>query len=128
MRTVYDTLSFVDKEGKVLSVKFFVSEQGQEPVRKWLKEELTQEQRGAVGDDIKTVEFNWPIGMPIVRKIEPDLWEMRTKFQDGIARVFFTVQGARMILLHGITKKSQKTPEEALDTARKRLRSIKFGR
>jgi phage-related protein len=86
---------------------------------------LTGEQRKAVGEDIKTVEFNWPIGMPTVRKIEPDLWEVRTRFQDGIARVFFTVTSGRMLLLHGIKKKSQKTPQEDLVTARKRLRQAK---
>lgn len=113
-------------EGKVLTVKFFVLEQGSEPVRKWLKEELSQEQRKAVGEDIKTVEFNWPIGIPTVRKIEKDLWEVRTKFDDGIARAFFTVAGDEMVLLHGIRKKTQKTPLDDLETARKRLRLFKW--
>ena len=117
----------MNDEGKTLSVKFFGSEQGKEPVRKWLKEELTPEQRKAVGEDIKTVEFNWPIGMPIVRKINAGLWEIRTKFQEGIARVFFTVRGDKMILLHGFHKRSQKTPLKDLDTARDRLRKVAGG-
>ena len=45
--------------------------------------------------------------MPLVRKLEPNLWEVRTPVTDGIARVIFTVIGNRMVLLHGFIKKSQ---------------------
>src|SRR5581483_10814381 len=110
------------QEGKLLRVKFFGDQPGQEPVRRWLKEELSAEQRKTVGHDIWTVERGWPMGMPTVRKIEEDLWEVRSKFRNGIARVFFTVSDDLMLLLHGIIKKSQKTPQRELDIARKRLR------
>jgi phage-related protein len=112
-------------EGKRIVAVFYVSEHGSEPVRKWLKEDLTLQQRKSVGEDLKTVEFNWPIGMPTVRKLFPDLWEVRTKFQGGIARVMFTVEADRMILLHGFVKKSNKTPKEELSTAIKRLSAYK---
>jgi len=108
-------------EGKKISATFFVTEQGNEPVREWLKEELTTEQRKAVGTDMKTVEFGWPMGMPTVRKLEAELWEVRTRFQEGIARVVFSVADDKMVLLHGFIKKSQKTRSEDLETARKRL-------
>jgi phage-related protein len=61
------------------------------------------------------------MGMPIVRKLEDKLWEVRTNLPQGIARTFFTVEGSLMILLHGIVKKSKKTPQDDLDLARKRL-------
>lgn len=41
---------------------------------------------------------------------------------DGICRIFFTVDANTMILLHGLKKKSQKAPQEELETARKRLK------
>jgi phage-related protein len=65
--------------------------------------------------------------MPLIRKIQKDLWEVRTTLNSGIARVFFTVAGEYMILLHGFIKKSQKTPEHELKTARVRLRHYRRG-
>lgn len=107
----------------ILAVRFFRTSAGNEPVRDWLKA-MTREDRRAVGEDIKTAQFGWPLGMPLVRKLDRDLWEVRTTLPDGIARVMFTVRRSRMILLHGFIKKSQKTPQNELDTARKRLKQL----
>jgi len=76
----------------------------------------------AIGEDIKTIQFGWPLGMPLVEKIQPYLWEVRTKILDGISRVFFTVDGHTMILLHEFIKKSRKIPLKEINTARSRLR------
>ena len=54
----------------VLWVVFFRTEAGNEPVRQWLKE-LKREDRKAVGEDIKTAQYGWPLGMPLIRKLEP---------------------------------------------------------
>jgi phage-related protein len=110
----------------VLRVIFYLSESGVEPVREWLKE-LRKEDRKAVGEDIKTAQFGWPLGMPLVRKIEKGLWEVRSNITDGIARKFFTVEKNTMVLLHGFVKKSQETPPNELQTARRRLRNILGG-
>ena len=60
--------------------------------------------------------------MPLVEKIEPYLWEVRTIVPDGIARVLFTVDGKMMILLHGFIKKTRKIPRREINIARSRLR------
>lgn len=104
-----------------LNVVFFRTVSGNEPVRRWLKF-LPTSHKKAIGEDIKTVQFGWPLGMPLVEKIEPYLWEVRTKVPDGIARVLFTVDGQMMILLHGFIKKTRKLPQKELNTARSRLR------
>lgn len=93
------------------------------PSREWLKA-MSREDRRAIGEDVKTAQFGWPLGMPLIRKLEKDLWEVRTIFEDGIARVLFTVRDNRMILLHGFIKKSQKTPKNELDTAKSRLKRL----
>ena len=62
--------------------------------------------------------------MPLIRKLEKGLWEVRTTLGDAITRVMFTVQDNRMILLHSFIKKSQKTPKNELDTAKKRLKRL----
>lgn len=110
----------------VLKVFFYRSEAGNEPVREWLKE-LPRHDKRQIGEDVKTAQLGWPLGMPLIRKIEKDLWEVRTRLADGIARVFFTVDGDSMILLHGFTKKSQKTPLNELKTAMTRLGNYRRG-
>ncbi|PHX43111.1 hypothetical protein AO263_36050, partial [Pseudomonas sp. NZIPFR-PS5] len=95
-----------------------------EPVRAW-RSELPREDRKSVGTDIKTVQIGWPIGMPVVRKMGNDLWEVRTHMKDTIARVLFTVEGSTMVLLHGFIKKNDKTPASDLDTAKKRKAALK---
>jgi phage-related protein len=107
-----------------LRVVFFRTLRGNEPVREWLKS-LHREEKRTLGEDIKTVQFGWPLGMPLVRKLESDLWEIRSSLSSGIARVIFTVENDIMILLHGFIKKSQKTPLDDLNLARRRLAQLR---
>lgn len=107
----------------ILIVAFYRTEAGNEPVRIWLKS-LKKEDRRAIGEDIKTAQFGWPIGMPLIRKIERDLWEVRSNVKEGIVRVFFTVEEQTMVLLHGFIKKSQKTPKADLNLAKRRLADL----
>jgi phage-related protein len=108
----------VDKnnEEPILGVVFYKTEAGNEPVREWLK--------SMPREDIKTAQYAWPLGMPLIRKMERGLWEVRSSISQGIARVIFTIKDSMMILLHGFVKKSQKTPPNELDTARRRLNNL----
>jgi phage-related protein len=87
--------------------------------------ELERQHRKTIGEDMKTVQFGWPLGMPLIRKLETDLWEVRSHLRGRIARVIFTVQRDKMVLLHSFIKKSQKTPVADLQMARKRLALLK---
>jgi phage-related protein len=109
-----------------LVVHFFRTDSGNEPVRQWLKD-LEAADRKAIGEEIKVVQIGWPPGMPVVRKLERDLWEIRVHLPLRIARVFFTVAGNALVLLHGFIKKSQATPQDDLALARERLRQLKNG-
>jgi phage-related protein len=64
------------------------------------------------------MQFGWPVGMPLVRKMENGLWQIRTGLPKGIARVLFTVVAGEAVLLHGFIKKSRKTALPDLKTAR----------
>ena len=109
------------KKEPILSVIFFKNISGREPVREWLKK-LDKDDRKVIGEEIKLVQFRWPLGMPVVKKIEASLWEVRIHLnkKSHIARVFFTVHNHEMILLHAFIKKSQKTPLKEIDLAHKR--------
>jgi phage-related protein len=107
----------------ILTVAFFKTGAGNEPVREWLKS-LRREDRKTIGEDLKTVQLGWPVGMPLIRKREPGIWEVRSSISRGIARVLFAVKGHTMVLLHGFIKKSKKIPGTDLQTARARLADL----
>jgi phage-related protein len=105
---------------KRLPARFYRSDSGREPVRDWLKK-LVPEDRKIIGEDIKDVEFAWPIGMPLVRSLGHGLWEVRSNLTGGkIARVLFTEEHGSMVLLHGFVKKTRQTPKQDLDLALQR--------
>jgi phage-related protein len=107
-----------------MKVAFYRSQNGNEPVRDWLKD-LSLQDKKTIGEDIKTVQYGWPLGMPLVRKLEADLWEVRSHISAGIARILFTVQSEHIVLLHGFVKKSIKTPVDDLLLARRRLVQVR---
>jgi len=110
----------LERQGKRVPAIFFRTEAGGEPVRDWLKE-LSSGDRKRIGEDIKTVEFGWPIGMPVCRSLGDGIYEVRAGLaQNRIARVLFYIdKNGRMVLLHGFIKKTRKTPDEDLDLARR---------
>src|SRR5712692_8002799 len=70
---------------------FFRTEAGGEPIRDWLKS-LPSEDRKRIGEDIKTVEFGWPLGMPLCRPLGDGIHEVRTEVsQNRIARLLFYI-------------------------------------
>ena len=113
-------LFVMDPGLKRLPARFYRSDNGHEPVREWLKA-LSREDRKVIGEDIKDVEFSWPIGMPLIRSLGRELWEVRSSLPQGrIARVIFCVEQECMVLLHGFVKKTRKTPQHEIDLALKR--------
>ena len=90
---------------------FFRTETGREPVREWLKE-LPKNERKRIGEDIMTVQFRWPLGMPLVDHLGSGIWEVLSKLPTRIARTLFFVHEGEIVLLHGFIKKTKKTPQE----------------
>jgi hypothetical protein len=56
-----------------VTVRFYRSAVGREPVLEWLRN-LDREDRRAIGLDQMRVQFGWPIGMPLVRSPKDCLW------------------------------------------------------
>ena len=114
---------------KIIAVRFYKTKSGNEPVKEWLFS-LDKEERKIIGTDIQTVEFGFPIGMPLVKKIDTKykLWEVRSTLNsDKIVRVIFTIYKDCMILLHGFIKKDQKLPEKDKNIAIDRRKKIDTG-
>lgn len=65
------------------------------------------------------------VGMPHVKHLKGQLWEMRLTGRDGIARaIYVKATGQRVVVVHAFVKKTQRTPPGALDTARKRAKDV----
>ena len=79
-----------------IPVVFYRTTSGVEPVRDWLKS-LPDDDRRKIGIDLATVQVGWPVGMPICRPI-------------GV--------------VHGFIKKTQRTPQDDLELARKRMKEM----
>lgn len=109
---------------KKLQVVFYRTSSGSEVVLDWLRS-LEEADRNAIGQDLMRVQYRWPVGMPLCRPLGNGLWEVRVSLPSNrIARVLFCVQAATIIALSGFIKKTQKTPDEELALARKRMKEF----
>jgi phage-related protein len=110
---------------KKLPAVFFRSANGVEPVREWLRDELSPEERKVVGKDIAVVEYGWPIGMPTCRPLGAGLFEVRSDLPGNrIARVLCCAADGRLVLLHGFIKKTRTTPAADLAIGRARQKDV----
>ena len=104
---------------------FFRTRAGGEPVREWLQG-LKKEDRKRIGEDIKTAEYGWLIGMPLCRPMGGGLWEVRVSLDENrIARILFCIVDEHLVLLHGFIKKTPKTPVHELKLAQQRMKEVK---
>lgn len=107
-----------------MPVRFYRSATGREPVLEWLRG-LDREDRRAIGLDLMRVQFGWPIGMPLVRSLKDGLWEVRSPLpRHKTTRLILCFHQKTLIVLHGFIKKTQKTPAEELELAKRRMKEV----
>jgi phage-related protein len=107
-----------------MPIAFWKSGVYREPVREFLQS-LSKDERKSMGDDIRRLQFGWPVGMPLVRKLDDRLWELRSSLPSKReVRIIFTAVGVTLVLIHGFLKKSQKTPLKELTLAQQRLKGL----
>lgn len=115
----------VEESARKVPVVFYQTSAGAEVVRDWLRG-LAERDRASIGQDLMRVQIRWPVGMPLCRPLGDGLWELRTDLTSNrIARVFFCFTEGRLLVLHGFIKKTQKTPDDELKLARKRMREFR---
>jgi len=106
---------------KAIPVVFYRTPTGVEPVRDWLRG-LPDDDRQTIGIDLATVQVGWPAGMPLCRSPGGGLWEFRSHLPSRrIARILFFVHEGRIGVVDGFIKKTQKTPSDEIELARKRM-------
>jgi len=115
----------IDRPLPGIPVFFYRTAGGAEPVLDWLRA-LPAEDRRVIGTDLATVQFGWPIGMPVCRPLGGGLWEVRSSLPSRtIARVLFFIDQGRIGVVHGFIKKTQTTPAGDLEIARRRMKEMK---
>jgi len=86
---------------------FFQTDAGREPVREWLRD-LPRRERKISGEDIMTVQFRWPLGMPLVDNLGAGIWEIRSKLPTRIARILFVSKTRSWFSSMASSKKPEK--------------------
>jgi phage-related protein len=110
---------------KPVPASFWSTAAGNEPVRDWLRS-LPKADRQTIGNDLRRLQFGWPVGMPLCKPLGKGLLELRSTLSSHrIARILLTFFDGTIVLLHGFIKKDQKTPKDDLELARKRLEGLK---
>jgi|SRR5271163_3259977 phage-related protein len=109
---------------KKISLLFFRTESGSEPVRDWLKG-LPDAERHAIGKDLLRAQWQWPVGMPLCLPLGGGLWEVRTDMATKrTARVLLCFYHGHLMALQDFIKKTRTTPDEDLALARKRQKEL----
>ncbi|MGE0501334.1 MAG: type II toxin-antitoxin system RelE/ParE family toxin [Rhizobiaceae bacterium] len=104
----------------MFEVVFFATGAGNEPVLEWLRG-LGKQEKAKIGADLRTVQFGFPIGMPLCRSLGDGLFELRTSLPSRKeARLIFFQHGEDLIVVAGFIKKTMKTPGTEIEKAKVR--------
>jgi phage-related protein len=105
------------------NIKLYEKENGKIPVEEFMSE-LPAKHKEKIDRTIKLLkQFGTELPQPHAEPIDGKLWELRTKLSSNISRVFyFLTVGNTFILLHGFTKKTQKTPPNEIEKAKEYMR------
>jgi len=95
---------------------------GTSPVEEFIEDQSPKNQARIFGELDDMAEFGLMDRGNKLKHLEGKLWELRFR---GIGHqfrfVYFAHTGRRIVILHGFSKKSRKTPNRELKTARRRL-------
>ncbi len=95
------------------------------PVTEWLDTIPSSARSKIIRNMALLEELGLSVREPYVKPLGDKLYEVRAKDPNGIYRViYFAFTGKRFIMLHGFTKKTQKTPKKDLELAKKRMEEI----
>lgn len=107
-------------------VHFYQTPAGRPVIKEWLRS-FDKPDRAVLGEDLKTLQIGFPMGLPLCRSLGRGLWEVRTSLAGNreARMIFFHDAKARaLVVVHGFLKKSQKTPKFDLDLAFRRMKEF----
>jgi len=106
-----------------MNVEFASSASGRQPVLEWIRK-LPTEDRKMIGQDLRVLQENWPMGAPLCKAIlaRPGFYELRSKTSRVKSlRIIFSVESGKFVLLNLFVKKQDAVPNSEIRLADKRL-------
>lgn len=107
------------------SIEYYLTAEGKCPVKDFVDGLSPEGQAKYIFITRLLQEYGVLVKEPYVKQFtgHKKLFEIRIKDKTGISRIlYFTHTGKKLILLHGFTKKKNKTPEREIDTAKERMK------
>ncbi len=107
----------------VFEIEYYRTFEGKCPVEDYL-DGLSDRQVEKVLWTLRVVRDLNPVPAQYLQKMSgtDDLWEVRISYTGNIFRLLGFVSDRRLVLTHGFTKKTQKTPPQEVATAAARKR------
>jgi len=103
-------------------VVFYSLPSGQQPVLAWLQEQAPAVRAAFAHIFDLLGDQGTAVGMPHVKPLGRKLYELRVRAQGNSYRtLYFDASGQRFVMLHAFHKKTQKTPQQDLEKALKRM-------
>ena len=100
-------------------IEFYDTESGKCPAEEFL-DSLESKIKAKTLRNIDLLETNGTVlREPYSCSMGGGLFELRTKLGSNITRIFYFFDGKKIILTNGFVKKTQKTPKNVLELARK---------
>jgi len=110
----------------MLEVRFFKTAGGNEVVLDFLRS-LPADDKKTLGEDLKTLQYGFPIGMPLCRPVGK-LWELRCSLpskRELRLLWFFHKVTQTIIVVHAFIKKAQRTPRNDMELGEARKGEFK---
>jgi phage-related protein len=106
-------------------IEFYKDKSGKQPTQAYIiglsakRDKDNRIKFNKISDYINALaEHGQALGMPYMKRIDGEIWELRP-LRD---RIFFVAwRGDSFLILHHFMKRTQKTPQREIDTAKRRL-------
>ncbi|GAA0618265.1 hypothetical protein GCM10009422_12020 [Brevundimonas kwangchunensis] len=106
------------------TVRFYQTPAGRPVIQEWLRA-FDKPDRAILGEDLKRIQFGFPMGLPLCRSLGGGLWEVRSSLGGNreVRMIFFHEPRQKMlVVVHGFIKKTQKTPHTDIEIASRRMK------
>ncbi len=106
-------------------IEYYVTSNNKCPVKEFIDSLSPEGQAKYIFITRLIKEYGINVREPYVKQIagQKKLFEIRIKDKSGISRIlYFAHTGRKLVLLHGFTKKTDKTPKKEIEIAEQRMK------
>jgi phage-related protein len=110
----------------MFQVTFYETEGGNEVVQDFLRK-LPRDDRKTIGEDLATLQYGYPMGMPLCKPLRSQIWELRSSLpskREARLLYFFDSASQQIIVVHAFIKTTRTTPKSDIDLAEKRKKEF----